>query len=77
MAEQIGEMGQAHRRGETPTNDSSRLVLPGDISATPRCCDKTMESRLAKMRNRLGEMIFVAVWRCPLGGRLAMLTTAK
>ncbi len=38
--------------------------------ASPRCCGQAMEPRLARMRDRDGEISFVAVWRCPRCGRV-------
>ncbi len=38
--------------------------------ASPRCCGQAMEPRLTRMRDREGEVSFVAVWRCPRCGRV-------
>ena len=35
------------------------------------CCGRPMEARLAHARDRFGQTMFVAVWRCLTCGRLA------
>jgi hypothetical protein len=35
------------------------------------CCGQPMEPRLAQARDRSGQTMFVAVWRCPRCGRIS------
>jgi len=35
------------------------------------CCGQPMEPRLAQARDRYGQTMFVAVWRCPRCGRMS------
>ena len=41
-----------------------------DPDLTRICCGSTIEPQLARLRERLGETLFVTVWRCPRCGRL-------
>jgi hypothetical protein len=40
-----------------------------DPHAQAVCCGVAMEPRLARARDRLGQLVFVAVWRCTRCGR--------
>jgi hypothetical protein len=42
----------------------------GKLGDGNNCCGKPLEPRLARMRDRRGEMIFVAVWCCRRCGRV-------
>lgn len=39
---------------------------------SPICCGKPMEDRLAQARDRLGQLLFVAIWRCPTCKRVIL-----
>jgi hypothetical protein len=48
----------------------SRPVAWGKRDAPPVCCGKPMEPRLAHGHDRFGQTLLVAVWQCPLCGRV-------
>jgi len=41
-----------------------------ESTRAPECCGQAMEPRLVHARNRFGETIFVAVWRCLVCNRI-------
>jgi hypothetical protein len=43
-------------------------AYPGPAEPLP-CCGKPMEPRLASARDRFGQTMFVAVWRCATCGQ--------
>jgi hypothetical protein len=44
---------------------SSMPELNLDVRTTRVCCGKTIEPRLAEIRDDSGSLLFVTVWHCP------------
>jgi len=51
-------------------HDTSRPIVWRERDKPPGCCGKLMEPRLARAHDRLGQTLFVAVWQCPVCGRV-------
>jgi len=52
---------------KAPTGQSAHPNPSGALV----CCGQPMEPRLAQARDRYGQTMFVAVWRCPRCGRMS------
>jgi hypothetical protein len=54
-----------------PLPDLARTQVAGQSapSETTICCGEPMGQRLGRARDRLGQLVFVAVWHCPKCGR--------
>ncbi len=59
------ETGQG---GTTPILSAPEIHPDSDGSVT--CCGKPMASQFRQARDRDGQMMFVAVWRCSCCGRI-------
>jgi len=61
---------------ETPmlvrSNSDFNPFAARDPEPNPTCCGQPMEPRLARMRDREGQVSFVAVWRCLECGRASV-----
>jgi hypothetical protein len=64
----IGSQGAP--RESNPEGDRGQPRRDPDVPVT--CCGKPMESRLARAHDRSGQTLFVAVWHCPVCGRVAL-----
>jgi rubrerythrin len=53
-------------------NEPAKWRIAHEPDAPTTCCGRPMESRFVRARDRLGQTLFVAVWRCPVCGRVAL-----
>jgi serine/threonine protein kinase len=49
-----------------------RTTVHPNSDGPPACCGKPMTPRLSQARDRLGQIVFVAVWRCSTGDRVSI-----
>jgi hypothetical protein len=74
MAGTAGMQSETFIGSESGRSEPGREISRGRTRRDPNvpmtCCGRPMESRLAHARDRSGQTLFVAVWRCPVCERV-------